>query len=57
MCLLAVSKTRSVDEIMAAVNEGQRHFGENYCQEAVEKIDAIDDPRPDLAFYRPDPIK
>lgn len=39
--LLAVSKTRSVDEIMTAYNAGQRHFGENYCQEAVEKIDAI----------------
>ena len=39
--LLAVSKTRSVDEIMTAYNTGQRHFGENYCQEAVEKIDAI----------------
>lgn len=39
--LLAVSKTRSVDEIMTAYNAGQRHFGENYCQEAVEKIEAI----------------
>ena len=44
VCLLAVSKTRSADEIMAAVNGGQRHFGENYCQEAVEKINAIDHP-------------
>ena len=39
--LLAVSKTRSVDEIMTAYSEGQRHFGENYCQEAVEKIQSI----------------
>lgn len=39
--LLAVSKTRSVDEIMTAFNGGQRHFGENYCQEAAEKIDLI----------------
>jgi pyridoxal phosphate enzyme (YggS family) len=39
--LLAVSKTRSVDEIMTAYNAGQLHFGENYCQEAVEKIEAI----------------
>lgn len=39
--LLAVSKTRSIDEIMTAYNAGQRHFGENYCQEAVEKIEAI----------------
>lgn len=39
--LLAVSKTRSIDEIMTAYNAGQRHFGENYCQEAIEKIEAI----------------
>ena len=39
--LLAVSKTRSVDEIMTAYNAAQRHFGENYCQEAVEKIETI----------------
>lgn len=44
VCLLAVSKTRSVDEIMAAIKGGQRHFGENYCQEAVEKIEAINNP-------------
>ena len=42
--LLAVSKTRSVNDIVAALNEDQRHFGENYCQEAVEKIEAIDHP-------------
>lgn len=55
VCLLAVSKTRSVDEIMTAVNEGQRHFGENYCQEAVEKIDAIG--RPDLIWHFIGPIQ
>ncbi len=41
VCLLAVSKTRTVDEIMTAYNASQRHFGENYCQEAVEKIEVI----------------
>ena len=55
VCLLAVSKTRSVDEIMVAVSEGQRHFGENYCQEAVEKIDAIDDH--DLIWHFIGPIQ
>lgn len=39
--LIAVSKTRKISEILVAVNENQRHFGENYCQEAVEKIKAI----------------
>jgi len=53
--LLAVSKTRSADEIMAAVNGGQHHFGENYCQEAVEKINAID--HPDLIWHFIGPIQ
>lgn len=42
--LLAVSKTRSIIEIMTAFNAGQRHFGENYCQEALEKIEKIESP-------------
>jgi PLP dependent protein len=41
VCLLAVSKTRTVAEIMTAINAGQLHFGENYCQEAIEKIESI----------------
>ena len=36
--LIAVSKTRNFKEIQAAVNAGQLHFGENYLQEALEKI-------------------
>ena len=35
--LLAVSKTREVAGIRAVMAEGQRHFGENYLQEALEK--------------------
>ncbi|GAB3487806.1 YggS family pyridoxal phosphate-dependent enzyme [Marinomonas epiphytica] len=35
--LLAVSKTKPVSAIQAAYQEGQRSFGENYVQEAVEK--------------------
>ncbi len=35
--LLAVSKTRSADEIRQAYKEGQRRFGENYLQEALDK--------------------
>lgn len=55
VCLLAVSKTRSVDEIVTAINVGQRHFGENYCQEAIEKIEAID--RPDLIWHFIGPVQ
>ncbi|RZL46736.1 MAG: YggS family pyridoxal phosphate-dependent enzyme, partial [Variovorax sp.] len=39
--LLAVSKTRSPDEIAALAEGGQRAFGENYVQEAIPKIDAL----------------
>jgi pyridoxal phosphate enzyme (YggS family) len=55
VCLLAVSKTRTIAEIMAAFNEGQRHFGENYCQEALEKIEKIE--RPDIIWHFIGPIQ
>lgn len=35
--LLAVSKTRSADEILQAYHAGQLDFGENYLQEALDK--------------------
>jgi PLP dependent protein len=35
--LLAVSKTKSVDEIKALYDIGHRDFGENYVQELLEK--------------------
>ena len=35
--LLAVSKTKPIDMIEEAYAAGQRHFGENYAQEAIEK--------------------
>ena len=39
--LLAVSKTFPVSDIMHAYNDGQRLFGENRLQEAMEKIPAM----------------
>ena len=39
--LLAVSKTFGVDAIRAALQAGQTCFGENYIQEAVDKIQAL----------------
>ncbi len=39
--LLAVSKTFGMAEIGAAVDAGQTCFGENYIQEAVDKIVAL----------------
>jgi len=35
--LIAVSKTKPLEDIRAAYEAGQRHFGENYVQEMVEK--------------------
>lgn len=35
--LLAVSKTFGPQAVLQAITQGQRHFGENYVQEAVEK--------------------
>ena len=41
--LIAVSKKKSIELIKEAVSSGQKDFGENYLQEAIEKIKAIDD--------------
>jgi pyridoxal phosphate enzyme (YggS family) len=39
--LLAVSKSQPIDAIRAAVAAGQTAFGENYVQEAIEKMNAL----------------
>lgn len=39
--LIAVSKRKPAIRIEQAIESGQQHFGENYIQEAMEKIDAI----------------
>ena len=39
--LLAVSKTRPVADVWAAIQAGQLDFGENYAQEGVDKILAL----------------
>ena len=41
--LLAVSKTKPFEAIREAYQAGQRLFGENYVQEAVEKHSALAD--------------
>ena len=40
--LIAVSKARSVTEIQDAVDAGHKHFGENYLQESLDKIEAFE---------------
>ena len=39
--LLAVSKKKSPEEILKAASLGITHFGENYFQEAIEKIERL----------------
>lgn len=41
--LLAVSKTKPADAVRQAHDAGQRDFGENYLQEALEKQQALAD--------------
>lgn len=41
VALLAVSKTKPVEDIMEAYNAGQRLFGENNVQELVEKYEQL----------------
>lgn len=42
--LVAVSKGHSAAAVGAAIRAGQLQFGENYIQEAIEKITAINNP-------------
>jgi pyridoxal phosphate enzyme (YggS family) len=54
--LLAVSKTRPASDLRAAHGAGQNAFGENYLQEALEKVDALSD-LPDLEWHFIGPIQ
>ncbi|MFZ6718799.1 YggS family pyridoxal phosphate-dependent enzyme [Undibacterium sp. Ji49W] len=47
--LLAVSKTFGADAVLEAAAAGQRRFGENYLQEALDKMQAVHAARPVLA--------
>ncbi len=41
--MVAVSKTQPPENVRALYTAGQRHFGENYAQELVRKVDALAD--------------
>jgi pyridoxal phosphate enzyme (YggS family) len=47
--IVAVSKKQSIAAIEAAFRAGQRDFGENFVQEAVAKIEAIE--LPDIRWH------
>ncbi len=51
--LLVVSKSQSVKNIEEAYDAGQRLFGENYLQEALEKIQQINKPKIEWHFIGP----
>ena len=55
--LLAVSKTFGAEAVRAAHAAGQRGFGENYVQEALDKIAALADLRPQLTWHLIGPLQ
>jgi hypothetical protein len=55
--LLAVSKTFPTSAIEEAMHAGQTAFGENYVQEAIEKITKLDKLRPWLVWHFIGPIQ
>jgi pyridoxal phosphate enzyme (YggS family) len=46
-----VSKTFSADDVRQVAASGQRDFGENYIQEGVDKIIALQDSQPALVWH------
>lgn len=55
--LLAVSKTFPAEAVRQAFAAGQRAFGENYVQEALAKIEALADLRPQLQWHLIGPLQ
>lgn len=55
--LLAVSKTKPVEQIVNAYDAGQRHFGENYVQEAEEKASSLKSSHPDIVWHFIGPLQ
>ncbi|WP_077530259.1 YggS family pyridoxal phosphate-dependent enzyme [Vreelandella utahensis] len=54
--LLAVSKTKPAELLREAAEAGQKAFGENYIQEALDKIEALSD-LPDLEWHFIGPLQ
>jgi pyridoxal phosphate enzyme (YggS family) len=55
--LLAVSKTQPADAVRAVYATGQRAFGENYVQEALDKINTLADLRAKLEWHLIGPLQ
>jgi len=57
ICLIAVSKTHPVSSIEAAIEAGQKHFGENKVQEAAAKFPALKRLHPDIRLHLIGPLQ
>jgi PLP dependent protein len=55
--LLAVSKTFGADSVRLALAAGQHAFGENYVQEALDKIEALADLRSQIEWHLIGPLQ
>ncbi len=55
--LLAVSKTCAAPRLREAFDAGQRAFGENYVQEALDKISQLADLRADIEWHLIGPLQ
>ena len=57
VALVAVSKTKPVEDVRAALDAGQRRFGENRVQEAMAKFPDLRPAYPDLELHLIGPLQ
>ncbi len=55
--LLCVSKTHPADAVREAFAAGERHFGENYVQEGIDKIATLADLRNQITWHLIGPLQ
>jgi PLP dependent protein len=55
--LLAVSKGQPVERIKDAIEAGQKAFGENYVQDAVQKMQALSSSSPSVQWHLIGPLQ
>jgi pyridoxal phosphate enzyme (YggS family) len=55
--LLTVSKTFDAEHVREAFAAGERRFGENYVQEGLDKISALEDLRPEIEWHLIGPLQ